>query len=114
MSPLSNNGEASSFTQRPAAQSLPDLTGKTSVEADQELEKAGFKQGKTTAGGYQHWKHSDGSEIWIRPNGEIVRVGPKIKSTNTGKLYSPRFGPDGRQLKPTDSHNTGEIIIIHL
>jgi hypothetical protein len=71
MSPLSNNGEASSFTQIPAAQSLPDLTGKTPAEADQELEKAGFKQGKTTAGGYQHWKHSDGSEIWIRLEGGV-------------------------------------------
>jgi hypothetical protein len=27
-----------------------------------------------TPGGYVRWRHPDGSNIWIRPDGEIVRV----------------------------------------
>jgi hypothetical protein len=89
---------------------LPNLTGKTRAEAEQLLKEKGFEYKGPTQGGYQKWYHPDGSRVQIRPNGECARTGPKIPGRG-GKMYSPRYGPDGNPLPPGASHNTGEIIV---
>ena len=88
------------------ASRLPDLTGKTREQAEKELEDAGFIPHSTSAGGYERLKHPDGSEIYIRPNGEVIRLGPKVTGQG-GKKYHPRVGPDGQ---PGSEHSTGETL----
>lgn len=90
-----------------AAQTLPNLNGKSQEEAEQELNDAGFIQGNTSAGGYARWRHPDGSDVYIRPNGEVIRLGPKVAPTGGGKMYHPHYDPDGQI---TQEHNTGETI----
>jgi len=75
----------------------------------------GFGKTKTTKGGYQQWDHEDGSQVWVRPNGEIVRTGPKRPQKNNpnGKKVRDRYGPDGNVIPHEpgkDNHNTGEKI----
>ncbi|HEY6805045.1 MAG TPA: RHS repeat-associated core domain-containing protein [Pyrinomonadaceae bacterium] len=93
-----------------AAERLPNLTGKTRTEARKILEEGGFENKGTTSGGYEKWYHEDGSRVQIRPNGEVVRSGPKITPTGGGPKYRPRIGQDGN---PTSSHNTGEKVSGH-
>jgi beta-lactam-binding protein with PASTA domain len=88
-----------------AASRLPNLSGNTKTEADEVLEKEGFEYRGKTAGGYEKYYHSDGSRVHIRPDGEVVKTGPKITPKGGGKKYRPRIGPNG---KPTTFHNTGE------
>jgi len=87
-----------------AAQVLPDLTGYKEREAAKALDQAGFVFHHTTAGGYMKYLHDDGSQIWIRPNGEVIRLGVKVKGRG-GKGYRPRFDQQGNR---TDLHSTGE------
>ncbi len=91
-----------------AAGQLRDLTGKTRAEAEQALKDAGFEHHSTTSGGYTRYRHPDGSDVWIRPNGEIVRTPPRQYAPD-GRVSNKgeRFGPDGR---PTSQHNTGETL----
>jgi hypothetical protein len=89
-----------------AATELENLTGKTRVEAKEYLEKAGFEYKGSTAGGYDKFYHPDGSKVQIRPDGEVVRTGPKIKSAE-GKSYNPRVDQHGQF---TQTHNTGEVL----
>lgn len=94
-------------TKSSAVEQLPNLSGKTKEQTANILKELGFSEIGKTQGGYEKWYHSDGSKVYIRPNGEIVRTGPKIKSLN-GETYRPRFGPDGKR---TSEHNTGEEIV---
>ncbi|MDJ0516206.1 MAG: PASTA domain-containing protein [Trichodesmium sp. MO_231.B1] len=98
----------------PAAQQLPDLTGKSKSEALTILSNYGFQFQAQTRGGYETFAHVDGSIIHIRPNGEIVRTGPKIK-TSQGKPYRRRYDQNGNQIQfmpGENTHNTGEILIL--
>ena len=56
----------------------------------------------TRPGGYTQYKFADGSEVWIRPNGEVVRV------------PAPGTAPAGTRIRPggdlTTSHSTGEKV----
>jgi predicted RNA binding protein YcfA (HicA-like mRNA interferase family) len=90
-----------------AAQSLPDLTGWTAVQAVQAFEEAGFTFHHTTRGGYNQFNHSDGSQIWVKPNGEVVRLGPKVKG-RASKKYRRRFDQHGNQTK---LHSSGEKLV---
>jgi predicted RNA binding protein YcfA (HicA-like mRNA interferase family) len=90
-----------------AAQMLPDLTGWTGVEAVQVIEGTGFAFHHTTRGGYDQFVHPDGSQVWIKPNGEVVRLGPKVKG-RASKKYRPRFDQYGNLTK---SHSTGEKLV---
>ncbi len=95
-----------------AAQELPNLTGKTLSEALIILINQGFQFKTQTQGGYETFQHPDGSQIHIRPNGEIVRTGPKIKAGD-GKSYRRRYNQYGNQIEfvsGAKTHNTGEII----
>jgi hypothetical protein len=91
-----------------AAGQLPDLTGKTRPEADKALTDAGFKHTGTSAGGYENYQHPDGSRVYIRPNGEVIRTPPpEYAADGSRSNKGARVGPDG---EPTDKHNTGEIL----
>jgi len=72
------------------------------------LKTSGFEYRGKTEGGYEKHYHLDGSRVHIRPDGEIVRTGPKMTPQAGGKKYRPRIGPDSN---PTTSHNTGETLI---
>jgi hypothetical protein len=43
------------------------------IEADAFLHTLGAEV-RMTAGGYTRYKFPDSSEVWIRPNGEVVRI----------------------------------------
>src|ERR1700745_3836160 len=49
------------------------LRGLSRVEADVFLRSLGAEM-CTTAGGYTRYTFSDSSEVWLRPNGEVVRL----------------------------------------
>ena len=90
------------------------LTGQTLSAAITILESYGFQLQTSTKGGYQSFEHPDGSIINIRPNGEIVRTGPKIRGTD-GKTYRRRYNQDGNQIKfepGAKTHNTGEKVTL--
>jgi hypothetical protein len=95
---------------------LPDLTGKTLAEAEIESLNVGFIHRKTTAGGYQEWRHTDGSSVWIGPDGEVDRFLPKIQPDRTKKGFQPRIDQHGNYVPhlpgTSGSHHTGEIIIL--
>jgi RHS repeat-associated protein len=84
-----------------AIQKLRNLAGMGRGQARSELSKEGFKRKPDTGGSYEKWKHSDGSEVWIRPNGEVVRV-PSAKTVQqagkSGKGW--RVDPDGNVVRP--------------
>lgn len=90
-----------------AVKTVQDLTGLTGPEAEELLEDAGFFFRKETAGGYLRYIHADGSQMWIRPDGEVIRLGPKVKG-KSGKKYHPRFNQYGNTTK---LHSTGEKLI---
>ncbi len=91
-----------------AAEKLGNLSGLSRTQADKAIRQAGFEHKGTTPGGYVKYRHPDGSRVQIRPNGEVVRTGPKVRNPDPNLPgFRPRIGPDG---KPTPSHNTGEII----
>lgn len=89
------------------AASIPNLHGKSLDEAEMQIFGQGFKFKSETGGGYRRYDHSDGSVLWIRPNGEVQRIGPKIDPGPNQKNYSQRYGPDGQV---TTEHSTGEVV----
>ena len=72
-----------------------------------QLRENGFTYHSTTKGGYIRYTHGDGREVWIRPNGEVVRLGPKITPAGGGKAYKPRIDANGNRI---DTHNPGEFV----
>jgi hypothetical protein len=60
-----------------AVKRLRNLAGMSRTLARSELEKLGFKRKPNTAGGYERWRHADGSEVQIRPDGEVVQTAPR-------------------------------------
>jgi hypothetical protein len=53
------------------------------------------------------YRHPGGGEIQIRPDGEVIRLGPKVTPEGGGRPYSPRLDSEGNR---TPSHNTGEFV----
>lgn len=45
--------------------------------------------------------------FWIRPNGEMQRLGPSIDPGPNKKNYRPRYDADGQI---TQEHSTGEMV----
>ena len=102
------------MTMNPASQMLPNLTGKTLSEALTILAAQGFSFKNSTVGGYESWEHPDGSIIHIRPTGEVVRTGPKMRSPS-GRSYRRRYNQNGEQIEFTpgaNTHSTGENLIL--
>jgi predicted RNA binding protein YcfA (HicA-like mRNA interferase family) len=56
------------------AQTTPNLHLKSGFEAEQILLENGFINKGISKGGYTTFKHSDGSVITFKPNGEVVRT----------------------------------------
>lgn len=97
-----------------AAQQLPNLTGKTKSEAILIMAVHGFVFKTKTEGGYETFEHPDDSLIHIRPTGEIVRTGPKIKN-DRGKSYRRRYDQFGNQIQfipGSNTHSTRENITL--
>lgn len=106
---VGGNGIASEFG---------DMSGMSRADADAFLSSLGATV-KTTAGGYTQYKLPDRSEVWIRPDGEVVRTpAPKYGSDNKRINRGFRLDKDGSLLKTQDefgneipqTHNTGEKV----
>ncbi|WP_040793486.1 hypothetical protein [Nocardia paucivorans] len=97
-------------TAKPSAlvAKVPDLHGHTLERAEAEMSRSGFTFKSETAGGYRRYRAKDKSEIWIRPNGEVQRFGPKVSPGPNQKSYRPRYLPGGTE---TQEHSTGEMVI---
>jgi RHS repeat-associated protein len=93
--------------KRPAGGTISNLHGKNLAEAEQAMFGQGFSFTSETKGGYRRYDHSDGSQIWIRPNGEVQRLSPSISPGPNQKNYRQRYGPDGQV---TQEHSTGEMV----
>lgn len=84
-----------------AAQRLPNLDQVPRDEAVGTLAAAGFESTARTPGEYERWRHPDGSNVWIRPNGEIVRV-PGARAVAEAGLSGKgwRVDPRGNIVRP--------------
>jgi predicted RNA binding protein YcfA (HicA-like mRNA interferase family) len=101
-----------------AAQSLPDLTGKSLEEAEGTLAASGFVA-IANRGAYRRWQHTDGSIVHMSDVGRIVREGPQVIPVQ-GRAYRRRYASTGRQIiydpsirhDPTkpNTHDTGEVV----
>jgi hypothetical protein len=71
-----------------AASELRSLNGLSRTQATQAIERAGFRptQPNPTPGGWQTFRHADGSQVDIGPGGRVVRTA------------APRYGPDGSRI----------------
>jgi hypothetical protein len=95
-------------------QDLPDQTGKDKEDLEEELVDRGFT--RKQRGSYDEWTAPDGSKIFVRPNGEIVRQGPS-RPNPSNPHNSPnirdRFDQNGKLIPYNpggNSHSTGEIV----
>jgi len=92
----------------PASATLPDQTGKSQADHEQDLNDNGFNREKDQ-GSYEKSGHSDGSEVFRNPkDGRIIRQGPKTP----GRRGQDRYDQNGDKI-PYDpggpqTHNTGE------
>jgi len=94
------------------ASEIPNLSGKARSAADELLRSRGATV-KTSQGGYAEYKFADKSEVYIRPDGEVIRTaapqyGPDGARINKGQ----RLDQNGVPLPRSDpqSHNTGERV----
>jgi RHS repeat-associated protein len=60
--------------------------GRTTPRADfhVQMRSQGYQYHHTTQGGYVLYRHPNGSQVWIRPNGQVIRTGPCFASAETG------------------------------
>jgi RHS repeat-associated protein len=84
------------------ASRVQNLNGLSRQDADAALKARNPVKVHTTKGGYTEYKFEDGSTVWIRTNGEVVRV------------PAPGTAPPGSRIDPggnlTGAHSTGEKI----
>ena len=110
----SHKGGRPKFGNKPdpgATIKVPNLSGFSLKKADEAIYKAGYKRrGDMIRGRYIEYRHLDGSKIWIRPNGEIVRGGPKIQPDPNKRAFHPRYDYTGQLLPPQAQHHTGEFV----
>ena len=72
-----------------------------------QLRDRGFTYHATTKGGYVRYTHSNGSNVYIRPNGQVLRTGPPRTPAGGGKAYNPRVDAFGNRIQ---SHNPAEFV----
>jgi hypothetical protein len=91
-----------------AASTLPSLEGLDRAAAHIAIRDHGFRLHGTTDGWYVRYRHPDGSDIWIRPNGQVVRLGPKPPGVRNRPRYdssgNPADHPQGEFLEPLPGH----------
>jgi len=77
------------------------------MEADKFLRTLGAEV-RITAGGYIRYRFSDSSEVWIRPDGEVVRL-PRREYNRQGQRTNKgtRLDENGAL---TSIHTTGEKV----
>jgi hypothetical protein len=63
---------------------------------------------RTTAGGYTRYTFSDSSEVWLRPNGEVVRL-PQREYDSQGQRTNRGMRLDENGVL-TALHTTGERV----
>ena len=63
---------------------------------------------RTTAGGYKRYTFSDSSEVWLRPNGEVVRL-PQREYDSQGQRTNKGMRLDENGVL-TALHTTGERV----
>ena len=91
-----------------ASQKVPSLKWKTFNQAKKNLEDNGFWYNwKTEYAWYDKFKHSDWSEVQIRPNWEVIRT-QRVWTSDGSKKYPQRYDENGNLTK---SHNPWEFII---
>ena len=93
-----NHGIASTFGR---------LRGMSRVEVDVFLRSLSAEM-RTTAGGYTRYRFSDSSEVWLRPNGEVVRL-PQREYDSQGQRTNKRMRLDENGVL-TVLHTTGERV----
>ncbi len=81
---------------------------KNRLELNKELTNKGFNCKGTTEGGYVEYKHTDGTTVWVRPDGEIITV-KKEWLPDGSKKVPVRYNWDGTPVKE-GGHNTGEFV----
>ncbi len=91
-----------------AVETLPSLHGMPTSTAERTLARDGFRFTAKTGGGYRRYDHPDGSVVWFRPDGEVIRLGPRIPSAS-GKKFAPRYDQHGKR---TELHSTGERVVM--
>ena len=72
------------------------------------LTSRGFVNRGQTQGGYVEYAHSDGTRVWVRPNGEVITVRREWLSDGSRKI-NVRYQWDGTPV-PNGGHNTGEFV----
>lgn len=115
---LKNEGNLNELTLRnlklkhasSGARSLPKMSGKTLQEMKETLKKMGFVDKGKNEGAYLHYIHEqDRSEIFVRDNGEVLRLSRELKSPK-GASFHQRYGSSGDLL--LDTHSTGEFLVM--
>jgi len=88
----------------------PTVIPKSRADLHMELRDKGYTyHGTSSEGrGYTRYRHVDGSEVQIRPNGEVLYLRPKVQPKDGGKWFAPRTDANGKPLQGT--HNTGEFV----
>jgi hypothetical protein len=76
-------------------------------EADVFLRSLGAEV-RMTAGGYTRYKFSDRSEVWIRPNGEVVRLPQRVYDPHGQRINKGMRLDENGTL--TATHTTGERV----
>jgi RHS repeat-associated protein len=73
-----------------------------------ELRSQGYQYHHTTQGGYVLYRHPNGSQVWIRPNGQVIRTGPPVTPSGGGRPYRPRVDASGN---PITTHDPNEFVV---
>ena len=89
------------------ASTFGSLRGMSRMEADEFLRVLGAEV-RVTAGGYTRYKFPDSSEMWIRPNGEVVRL-PQREYDAQGQRTNKGMRLDENGVL-TALHTTGERV----
>ncbi len=84
-----------------ALKALPRNIGSlpsTRADLHMDLRSKGYEYRSTSAGGYVSYKHSNGTEVYIKPSGEVIPVRKHI-----------RLDYQGTPL-PGNAHSTGHFV----
>ncbi|WP_444893074.1 FG-GAP-like repeat-containing protein [Microbulbifer sp. TRSA001] len=83
-----------------AASELGNLGSRSASEVAEILRDAGFEGKSVAKSGYQRFRHSDGSEVWVNwKTGRVVRnAAPRYGADGARINRGQRLGPDGAEI----------------